>query len=193
MERQLDESIYAEPDEGGALSNLCECGDISAVALGQGVPFSRVTVESVRARLDAGAFCFGILHHDAIATALWVAPRPAYVRGIGLTFAQYPGDCYVFNAATDPVHRRQGLFRAMQQALLAHLREQGFERVIQVVDHDASVPARVLSSLGYSPTTLVTSTTVLGVRRISSQSCAFGTRTGHWRLHAYDSPTDLIV
>ena len=116
----------------------------------------------VRARMDRGCRCFVARAGEETVAYGWLATGTEWIGEVELEITPGPGEAYIWNCATDPLHRRRGFFRAVVGGIAAQAREEGLARVwIGTLDIP---PAKAVAQLGFSPAIRFTSVWLSGVR-----------------------------
>ena len=83
----------------------------------------------VRPRLARGVRCFAAMVDGSIAGYGWLSTQPEWIGELQLDIRPGPGEGYVWNCATVPEHRRQGIFRAVLSGIINHARASGLRRL----------------------------------------------------------------
>jgi len=85
--------------------------------------------EAVRWRFAAGRRCFVAWVDGAIAAYGWVSQGMEYIGELERPLRLRAGEAYIWDCATLPPYRRQGLYRALLGHIAIRLRGEGMQRL----------------------------------------------------------------
>src|SRR5437867_4312346 len=83
----------------------------------------------VRHRLDTGRRCFAGWLDNSIVTYGWLSVGDEEVGELERTYRMRPGDAYIWDCATLPARRGQGLYSALLSYINLTLVSEGIQRV----------------------------------------------------------------
>jgi len=83
----------------------------------------------VRPRFARGVRCFAAMVDGSVAGYGWLSTQPEWMGELQLEIRPGPGEGYLWNCATVPEHRRQGVFRAVLSGVSNHARASGLRRL----------------------------------------------------------------
>lgn len=95
--------------------------------------------------------CFVAWHGDAIAAYCWISVQQEYVGEMETVLDIRPGEAYIWNCATLPHYRRQGLYTALLAMIINQLTGAAFERIWIGADLENVPSHRAFASAGFLP------------------------------------------
>lgn len=121
-----------------------------AKAMGHGLP------ERILDSLDLDRRCFVAWREEQIASYCWVSFQQEYVGEMERTLNLRPGEAYIWNCATLPDFRRQGIYTALLGYMLTRLVQDGMQRVWIGADLENVPSHRAFASAGFQEAALFT-------------------------------------
>ena len=118
-------------------------GELSA-AMGQ------ASSAEMRRRFEAGRRCYAARAHGVLAAYGWVSLNEEFVGGLGLRLHLMPGEAYVWDCATLPAFRRQGLYSALLGRIVQALRAEGLLRAWIGADYDNQPSQAGITRAGFT-------------------------------------------
>lgn len=107
------------------------------------------TEREIRARLDSGAWCFVARHEGRIVCARWAAPDRLAIDHLETELRLATDEASSFDLFTSPEHRGNGVSPAASVAMLRHLRDLGYRRVVVAVTPENRASLRSIEKTGY--------------------------------------------
>ena len=95
--------------------------------------------------------CFVAWRGDEIAAYCWISLQHEYVGEMERLLNILEGEAYVWNCATLPAYRRQGLYTALLAYILARLADDGLQRVWIGADLENLPSHRAFHTVGFLP------------------------------------------
>ena len=124
-------------------------GPADAAALAQAMRYD--DPEPVRQRFAAGKHCYAGQIDNAIATYGWVTFDEESIGELGLRFHLAPGDAYIWDCATLPLYRGQGLYPALLAHIARALHQAGLSRAWVGADADNLPSQSGMARAGFLP------------------------------------------
>jgi RimJ/RimL family protein N-acetyltransferase len=120
-------------------------------------------------RLKHGNVCFIVLVEDIIVAFSWISFHNEYLSENQIEVQLKDKEAYFFDTFVDPAYRNKGLQAAMIPPRIDFLRNQGYEKIIGLVDDYNTYSLRALISAGYKP------------KKISRLIKIFGLKFHNWQ------------
>jgi ribosomal protein S18 acetylase RimI-like enzyme len=143
---------FAEVDETAALT--------LAEAIGQGTAqdddAALRVVERIRRDLGRQRRCFAAWREGQIASYCWISLGQEYVGEMERVLKLLPGEAYIWNCATLPDFRRNGIYTALLGHIMTRLSEDGLQRVWIGADLENEPSHRAFASAGFRPAAFFT-------------------------------------
>jgi GNAT superfamily N-acetyltransferase len=147
LERRLDEPIVdvaaLVPVEIGLLERA-EIADHARLVPG-------TDPVDIRARLEAGQWCFVARLQGRLVCARWAATGRIRVDYLACDLDLAADEAYSYGLYTDPAFRGHGVSPAASVAMLRHLRAAGFRRVVAAILPENRASLRSVAKTGYRP------------------------------------------
>lgn len=119
-------------------------------------------VERYRFLLKKGRICLMALKDEQVVAYTWFTPETnPTIEHLYIPLTQY--DVYLFAVNTPPAFRRQGYQFILQQRMLQILYEQGYKRVLTLVQADNAASVRLFKKLHYQIASHLTRVGILGL------------------------------
>jgi GNAT superfamily N-acetyltransferase len=136
--------------------NFHRIGAEEAGALAEAMGFESAT--SVRERFSDGRRCYVSRIEGAIAGYGWVSFEEEWISELGMSLRLEPGDAYIWDCATLPTYRGQGLYPALLTYILSSLWAKGLHRVWIGADTDSVASQKGIARAGFHPIADITLT-----------------------------------
>ena len=107
--------------------------------------------DEVLSRLEQNRRCFVAWHGEEIASYCWTSMQHEYVGEMERDLNLLDGEAYIWNCATLPRYRRQGLYTALLAYIQTRLAEDGMERAWIGADLGNVPSHRAFDSTGFRP------------------------------------------
>lgn len=141
-------------------------GDVPVSVSGAAVVFRRVGPEAAAAlaaamesgdtapvleRFAGGRRCYVALVDGLLASYGWVSLREEWISELGMQLHLAPGDAYVWDCASLPEYRGQGLYPGLLGYIARELRAEGLRRVWIGADTGKVASQRGITRAGFRP------------------------------------------
>lgn len=138
----------AERQEPGIAVNFQELSaeDVGALAVAMDQP-----LQEIRDRLSQKRRCFVAWREAEIASYCWISLQQEYVGEMESILDIHPGEAYIWNCATLPRYRRQGLYTALLADIVNRLAEEGMQRIWIGADLENVPSHRAFQTTGFLP------------------------------------------
>lgn len=117
---------------------------------------------AVVARLARGCRAFAVWQGEQVASYCWISVRREHVGELARDLALAAGDSYVWDCATVPRYRGQGLYRSLLRAIAETLTEEGQRRVWIGASSANEASNRTFATVGFRPAVAVVSVRLAG-------------------------------
>jgi RimJ/RimL family protein N-acetyltransferase len=104
---------------------------------------------SVQARLDRGDLCFTTWEEGRLVGGVWVRFDRMWVSELDRFLPLREGDAYGYDSFTDPAHRGRGAATARAEALIRHLQDRGYRRLVAYVAAGNMAGRAAVERLGF--------------------------------------------
>src|SRR6266566_3811883 len=122
-----------------------EAATLLAAAMGLDEP------APVHERFASGRRCYLAWVDGALASYGWVSFKEEWISELGLYIRLASGDAYLWDCATLPAYRGQGLYPALLAHIAAELRAEGLRRVWIGADTDSLPSQKGIIRAGFQP------------------------------------------
>ena len=136
--------------------------------------------EALQQRFDGGRRCFAAWDGGWIAAYGWASQGHESVGELERTFRMQPGEAYIWDCATLPDYRGQGVYSALLDYMLAELRGAGVGRIWIGASLDNQPSLKGFANAGFQPVIELTYLRVLGLR-------------GGWMRRKLGAPANLVA
>jgi ribosomal protein S18 acetylase RimI-like enzyme len=130
-------------------ATYAEVGTSDAVALAEAMGLVNASV--VVDRLGIGSRCFVARVAAGIAAYGWVSQVVERIGELERPFHMQPGEAYVWDCATLPKYRRQGLYSSLLYTVATTLHREGTHRLWIGASLDNRPSLRGMASVGFQP------------------------------------------
>jgi ribosomal protein S18 acetylase RimI-like enzyme len=146
--RDLDATTFFESPIPGISVVFGELTAADASALAAAMDQSSAAILD---RFQQNRRCFAAWHGDEIASYCWISMQQEYVGEMESVLDIYAGEGYIWNCATLPQHRRQGLYTTLLAFMLQTLSSQGMNRIWIGADLENIPSLRAFDTVGFLP------------------------------------------
>jgi ribosomal protein S18 acetylase RimI-like enzyme len=136
--------------------------DAGALAEAMGVADASVVVD----RLAVGSRCFVARVGAGIAAYGWVSQAVERIGELERPFHMQPGEAYVWDCATLPKYRRQGLYSSLLYTVATTLQREGTHRLWIGASRGNRPSLRGMASVGFRPVIKMTYVRLLRFKRV---------------------------
>jgi ribosomal protein S18 acetylase RimI-like enzyme len=133
-----------------------------ALAEAMGLADASVVVD----RLALGSRCFVAQVETGIAAYGWVSQVIERIGELERPFHMQPGEAYVWDCATLPKYRRQGLYSSLLYTVATTLQREGARRLWIGASLDNRPSLRGIASVGFQPVIKMTYVRLLRFKRV---------------------------
>jgi ribosomal protein S18 acetylase RimI-like enzyme len=146
------------PGEPAIAVRFAEVHESEAPALAEamGGDDQGITAERVRRDLGRQRRCFVARREGQIASYCWISLGQEYVGEMERVLELLPGEAYIWNCATLPDYRRNGIYTALLGHIMTRLSEDGLQRVWIGADLENEPSHRAFASAGFRPAAFFT-------------------------------------
>ena len=131
-----------------------------------------ISPDALQRRFDQGSHCYGAWIDDSLVSYGWLTCGPEWVGEFERNLQIPPGDAYIWDCATLPDYRRQGLFRSLLSFIVSELQHGEIERLWIISVLKAPAIARGISDAGFEPVASLAYLRFSRLRGTSIQPCA---------------------
>jgi ribosomal protein S18 acetylase RimI-like enzyme len=156
--------VTARPARSHVDATYAEVGAESAGALA--VAMGHVDVAVVVDRLATGSRCFVARVATGIAAYGWVSEAVESIGELERQFSMQPGEAYIWDCATLPKYRRQGLYSCLLYTMATALQREGARRLWIGASLDNQPSLRGIASAGFQPVIKMTYVRLLGFKHV---------------------------
>ncbi|HEX6384007.1 MAG TPA: GNAT family N-acetyltransferase [Anaerolineae bacterium] len=138
-----------------------EIGPELAGALAQAM--GRSAAESVQQRLAGNRCAFALSVEGELASYCWISQGVEQVGEMERTIRLPAGEAYIWDCATLPAYRRQGLYTALLCLMVQRLAAEGLQRIWIGANLDNLPSLRAFARAGFRPVLTLTYGRLLGL------------------------------
>jgi GNAT superfamily N-acetyltransferase len=138
------------------------CEAVAPLATAMGL----ANIHDVRRRFDAGSQCFAAWVDGKLAAYGWVSWGTECIGELECSLRMQPDEAYIWDCATLPPYRRQGLYSALLGHIATLLRAQGMRRVWIGASLRNRPSIRGFAAAGFHPAIRLTYVRVLTARMV---------------------------
>lgn len=142
-------------------ARFAEVGAAAAGPLAQAM--GRRDTSEIQRRLDKGRRCFVAWVEEAVASYCWISHGVQSVSEMERVIRMLPDEAYVWDCATVPAQRRQGLYTALLGFINERLADEGLRRVWIGTNLENAPSLKAFESAGYRPVATLTHARILGL------------------------------
>jgi ribosomal protein S18 acetylase RimI-like enzyme len=110
-----------------------------------------ISLAEAQQRLQAGRHCYVARVSGKLAAYGWVSFVDESIGELGLRISLQPDEAYIWDCATLPVYRRQGLYSALLEHIVQALRAQGLRTAWIGADYNNSSSNAGIARAGFTP------------------------------------------